>query len=886
MREIFSNELSAAFRSSSRVVVVAKSGGGGSSGGILGIVVREAIMSGNRPHLFSNQIEVQNLQLSQLHEILAIIGYSKATPDLYCAKKRRYHDHQADVFLIPILRIRLIDGCRLVVTPITKMLGGKSVAEQLRTGEVTTSFLVGKRITSMVNYMEYVCLSIDEDIRANSGFMVDGEEITYGQYYQQRYGRKLDENKPFLKARLASGDVVHLPAEYCHFAKVFPGRTLEKKTIDAYRFSLVTEGQFFALQNLLKEFDNAVLSKYLAQQKVTIGKDLLKDKAFALSPCKVELKVENIKLDRILVILPKGQEEIRDQFLDFAQQFKKIANTMNINGITMALADYELGPRFEESLASALQQGVSLALVVVPDDPVIYAKVKCVGVHSDGYVATQVLTFDTLRKASEGDKSFVESMVQNVVCQVIAKLAPVSWVTPSLQMGNTMVIGLSVGPKRYDSNGNGKQNFGLISSLNDKFTLWTSRCHENYDEKRLSTTLKKALRSYKETHYTLPTAILIFREGQSEKLTMAQEVETIQKAIEMVREVLTFEQQIKFAVLSVNKSAKIYAEILPSIVVKQLSSVAYVETGTGFDLICGGKDSVEVCEYTMIYDGFRVGTEQYADLASKLSYGYPGGCGQPSVYPSPVQCAIKLRNFISTVGYDKNYCLVRLRSIHTGSSLMIRNVLGPSTSTDLHEPPTNVASKVAEVFLTAGHAFQRLGDLTLQLHNAEDVEESKWSEGDVEALRESLTKFAHELDTISERVQSRTMQIIKTDIKRRMVIPTETIPRVGMQSSSGSTLTGLKRPAGGPLQMQPSMAPKRLIPFSKPPGFSTAPVSRISSGSYSNQPIRTNNSTTFSSPRLSQQVGSSLSSHGSSSQQRPMPNEQYFSSQGAYIQNG
>lgn len=34
---------------------------------------------------------------------------------------------------------------------------------------------------------------------------------------------------------------------------------------------------------------------------------------------------------------------------------------------------------------------------------------------------------------------------------------------------------------------------------------------------------------------------------------------------------------------------------------------------------------------------------------------------------------------------------------------------------------------------------------------------SKWSEADVEALRESLTKFAHELDTISERVQSRTM---------------------------------------------------------------------------------------------------------------------------------
>ena len=31
--------------------------------------------------------------------------------------------------------------------------------------------------------------------------------------------------------------------------------------------------------------------------------------------------------------------------------------------------------------------------------------------------------------------------------------------------------------------------------------------------------------------------------------------------------------------------------------------------------------------------------------------------------------------------------------------------------------------QVAEVFLTAGHAFQKLGDLTLQLHAANDTDE-------------------------------------------------------------------------------------------------------------------------------------------------------------------
>ena len=92
----------------------------------------------------------------------------------------------------------------------------------------------------------------------------------------------------------------------------------------------------------------------------------------------------------------------------------------------------------------------------------------------------------------------------------------------------------------------------------------------------------------------------------------------------------------------------------------------------------------------------------------------------------------------------------------------------PMTLYPSAEPPVNLASKVAEVFLTAGHAFQKLGDLTLQLHTTVEPEEwygilksqhsnfSKWSEKDVDQLRDSLTRFAHELDMISQSVQGRT----------------------------------------------------------------------------------------------------------------------------------
>lgn len=69
------------------------------------------------------------------------------------------------------------------------------------------------------------------------------------------------------------------------------------------------------------------------------------------------------------------------------------------------------------------------------------------------------------------------------------------------------------------------------------------------------------------------------------------------------------------------------------------------------------------------------------------------------------------------------------------------------------------SEKVAEVFLTAGHAFQKLGDLALKLRTpiSENIDETKWENKTVDRLKEALTKFAHELDIISESVQNRTM---------------------------------------------------------------------------------------------------------------------------------
>lgn len=88
---------------------------------------------------------------------------------------------------------------------------------------------------------------------------------------------------------------------------------------------------------------------------------------------------------------------------------------------------------------------------------------------------------------------------------------------------------------------------------------------------------------------------------------------------------------------------------------------------------------------------------------------------------------------------------------------------------------------------------------------SENTNETKWSEKEVERLKEALNRFAHDLDNISDSVQSRIVyasfffflitffnnifnfrQKIKTDIKRRTLInggPTDFMLRTPLNTS-------------------------------------------------------------------------------------------------------
>ncbi|XP_034230995.1 chromatin complexes subunit BAP18 isoform X1 [Thrips palmi] len=80
----------------------------------------------------------------------------------------------------------------------------------------------------------------------------------------------------------------------------------------------------------------------------------------------------------------------------------------------------------------------------------------------------------------------------------------------------------------------------------------------------------------------------------------------------------------------------------------------------------------------------------------------------------------------------------------------------------------NSASKVGEIFTAAGNAFNKLGELTMQLHPTADSPAGKWTDEEIEMLRHAVLKFGEELSTICEHIKGKTVSQIKSTLKKKV----------------------------------------------------------------------------------------------------------------------
>ncbi|KAF2894403.1 hypothetical protein ILUMI_11769 [Ignelater luminosus] len=101
------------------------------------------------------------------------------------------------------------------------------------------------------------------------------------------------------------------------------------------------------------------------------------------------------------------------------------------------------------------------------------------------------------------------------------------------------------------------------------------------------------------------------------------------------------------------------------------------------------------------------------------------------------------------------------------------------------------ASKVGEIFTAAGAAFNKLGDLTMQLHPNAESPAGKWTDEEIEMLRSVVKTFADGLNEISEHIKLRTVSQIRTALKKKAFedagLPVRQITTVQTQPSQPST---------------------------------------------------------------------------------------------------
>nr|CAG4644498.1 EOG090X0LYT [Lepidurus arcticus] len=117
----------------------------------------------------------------------------------------------------------------------------------------------------------------------------------------------------------------------------------------------------------------------------------------------------------------------------------------------------------------------------------------------------------------------------------------------------------------------------------------------------------------------------------------------------------------------------------------------------------------------------------------------------------------------------------------------------------------NSANKVGEIFSAAGIAFTSLAKLTMQLHpSAETTTGGKWSEEEVDMLRQAVKKFADDMEKITEHVKDRTVSQLRTGIQKK-TYEAAGLPAPVSKAPTPSTSKGVSSIAG-PSSASSSMA--------------------------------------------------------------------------------
>lgn len=402
--------------------------------------------------------------------------------------------------------------------------------------------LIGQIVLTRYNNKTYRIDDINFDLNPTKTFMMREKEISYVQYYEEHYGKKLkDLQQPLLISRPKKRDnprkpendgPVHLIPELCCRTGISDEMREDfgiMRDIAAHT-RVKPDQRGHTMRDFIEEMHkNKECSTTLNGWGLQFANDIVKFQARVMEPEKIYLKnatcsynqddadwsrdmrgaqlISSVHLEKYLLIFSRRDSQN-------AQDFYNALNDVGY-GMGMKISEPEVvelsddrTDSYLKAIKNNLNQDTQMVICILPNNrKERYDSIKklcCV----DSPVPSQVILGKTLNK-----KQMLKSISTKIAMQLNCKLGGELWAL-EIPLKKLMVIGIDC---YHDSIQKGRSVAAFVSTTNDTLTRFHSRVAFQHSGQELldaiRTCMTAALRNYYEINNYVPDRIIVYRDG-------------------------------------------------------------------------------------------------------------------------------------------------------------------------------------------------------------------------------------------------------------------------------------------------------------------------------------------------------------------------------------
>jgi aubergine-like protein len=530
-------------------------------------------------------------------------------------------------------------------------------------------------VLTRYNRKPYHVDHIDWDANPESTFIGSDGETTYIDYYQRKYGQRINcPEQPLLEA-IVNKNKIYLIPEFC----VMTGISEELR----YKVNKETrKSPYDRLKETSKLLNSALndpkVQREINEWRVSLDREPLlvdasllpigninlgNNKSFKLNMNNPNFndKIDTAMLSKVplnswAIFYQTSDESICRKLLGrlenvLLKQFEFSAQSPE--HFKVPTADYgeeskQWGQVFQNNVSSIGEK--QLILCILPSqrsDSKLYDNIKKFTLSTIS-VPSQIVLARTL----QNDK-ILNSVVTKIAIQINAKVGGIPWVISNIPLNDipTMIVGIDV----YHKKGS-PSVLGFCATTDESFSRYTSTARVQMESQEITGLLREPLtnsiQQFKNIHKRSPGRIIIFRDGVSDSMIpilRVTEVDQIKSTFQELVRTRVLDQEPKLCFIVVNKrvNARFYSHNGGRIdnppVGACIDSYVTKESGNDFYLVSTktAQGVVTPTHFNIVYDDTEVNFKLIQELAYKLSYMYYNWCG-PIKVPAPCMYAHKL----------------------------------------------------------------------------------------------------------------------------------------------------------------------------------------------------------------------------------------------------